>query len=367
MSQQPEPEPERRASRHAAARPAHRAPSRPAQPPGSQVFLTGSDPVVLQDLADRIVDLNERAEAAHGFTRGELIGRRTEELIAPESREHLAGIWQHCRAGKEVRDVPLVRLTSAGQRVPVLLDAFPVLDRSQRVVAIGVLTRDFSEIKRRDELQRALRRAEDRAEERERRALARDLHDSVGQLLALARIRLHELQEQLTGEPGGRVTEVERLVAEVERRIRTLTFRVSPSGLREESLWAAAEELAEDLLQGYGLHVTVVEQGEPQPLDDETRFALFRGMRELLINVARHAHTDKARVQIEHEAGAVAVLVEDRGAGFDAAQPAGFGLFGIRDRLQRLGGRLELESAPGDGTRARMIVPLPGGASEASP
>lgn len=94
----------------------------------------------------------------------------------------------------------------------------------------------------------------------------------------------------------------------------------------------------------------------------ELREALFRSLRELLINVARHARTDKAEVCLAEEDGVVSVLVEDEGIGFEVGRGGnpGFGLVSLRERLEALGGRLEIDSQVGRGTRARLVVPVPG-------
>jgi signal transduction histidine kinase len=266
---------------------------------------------------------------------------------------------------------PLVALTEAAERIAEG-------DFDHRVAVhsndeLGTLARAFNSMAQdiaghtrtiRDENAEAQRRAATRAAEsaeaRERRALARDLHDALSQSLALAGTKLAAMR----GEAGGsslaaRLGEVQSLIANADERARTLTFRLSPPVLHDLGIVAAAEWLAEDLGHQFGLHVSVRDDGLLKPLGEEIREALFRSLRELLINVARHSQVDKAQVGLVREGEVLTVTVADGGIGFDLSRRgAGFGLMSVRERLEELGGELEIESAPGLGTHARMIVPL---------
>jgi PAS domain S-box-containing protein len=209
---------------------------------------------------------------------------------------------------------------------------------------------------------RAAVQAAERAEARERRALANDLHDTLSQALALARTKLAALREE-AGElkRAARLRDIESLIAEADERTRTLTFRLSPPILHDLGLAAAADWLAEDLQRQFGLHVKVSAAGWRESLPLETREAVFRSLRELLINVARHAETDEADVSLASEGNTLILTVADGGIGFDVGRggTAGFGLVSTRERLSALGGRLEIESELGRGTRARLVVPTP--------
>lgn len=212
------------------------------------------------------------------------------------------------------------------------------------------------------ELESKLRRAAAAAavaEDRERRRLAGDLHDDVGQLLTLAGMKLGLLRRG-AADPAleARVREVEELVTRVHQRTESLTFQLSPPVLHDMGLAAAAEWLAEEMERSYALRVFVEHAGEP-PLDEAARITLFRALRELLINVARHAGTHEARVSLTREDDALTVTVVDGGVGFEPTRRgAGFGLVSLRERVQGLGGTFGIDSGTGQGTRARMTVPL---------
>ena len=222
------------------------------------------------------------------------------------------------------------------------------------------LQKEISERKRLEEELRAAASEATMAEERERRKLAVDLHDGVGQLLGLASMKLGALRTSI--ESFGlapEVRELEQIVIEVQRCSSSLVFQLSPPTLHDVGLVAAAHSLAEDMQRRFGLHVTVEENGERQLLDEATRTTLFRALSELLVNVAKHAETGDADIRFAWQDRLVEITIEDDGAGFDpSAATSGYGLFSIRERLTRLGGSAEIESSPGKGTRTVLAAPI---------
>jgi signal transduction histidine kinase len=199
-------------------------------------------------------------------------------------------------------------------------------------------------------------------EERERRDIATFLHDRIGQELALIKLKLETLRGCGREDEHNRVIDhVCDLAGDVLRSTRTLTFEVSPPILHELGLVPALEWLADHTRSRHGLAVTV--DAQPiTPLDDDIKTLVFRSTNELLNNVVRHASATSVMIRVRPVAHALRVEVDDDGRGFqpDRLVHAGaFGLFSIRERLTHVGGRLELVSAPGEGTRASIVAPLP--------
>ena len=201
-------------------------------------------------------------------------------------------------------------------------------------------------------------------EERERRRLATDLHDHVGQILALAQIKLGAIRESASStqlvEP---MDEVRRLIEQTIQYTRSLTFELSPPILYDLGFEAAVEWLAELMQEQQGITVKVQADRSSKPMYDEIRVILFQTVRELLGNVVKHANAKNIRVFIAREEAALQVRIEDDGLGMgssaDAANgPSGFGFFSIKERLQYLGGQLDVVSEPGWGTRVTLQVPL---------
>jgi signal transduction histidine kinase len=197
------------------------------------------------------------------------------------------------------------------------------------------------------------------AEDRERRRLAQDLHDDLGQLLSLAAMKLGALRDSAgPGDAQEQIRRIEELVGDAHAHTESLTFQLSPPILHDQGLVPAAEWLAEDLERRYDVRVSIDDDGAPKPLDEANRLALFRTLRELLINVARHAGVKEARVRIWSDGGRVHLEVRDHGLGFDPGTPGGgFGLLSAGETLRSLGGNLEIQAALGGG--ARVVAELP--------
>jgi signal transduction histidine kinase len=207
------------------------------------------------------------------------------------------------------------------------------------------------------------------AEERERRRIAGELHDQVGQSLALAKIKLDALRSSATSQPAEEVlADVSKTLQQLMDETRLLTFDLSSPILYELGFEAAVSEwLNEQVRDKHGIATEFADDGQPKPLGDDVRMLLFRNVRELLINCIKHANADKVRVGIRRIDGSIEVTVEDNGVGFDpteartmVAKKAGFGLFSIRESLEELGGRFEIESKRGAGCRVIMTAPLKG-------
>ena len=203
-------------------------------------------------------------------------------------------------------------------------------------------------------------------EEEEKRHLATELHDSIGQLLALCRIKLGEL-EKMTEASDARslVRDVEERLEEIIWKTRSLTSELGPSVLYQLGLEPALDWLVEYMQEQYGILTKVKFTGKSELVNEELRVFLFRTVQELLLNVSKHAKTDKAQVSISTENESVQISVEDKGVGFDPAdmeissgKDVGFGLFSIRERIHYFGGKLELRTNPGEGTQVRITVPI---------
>jgi signal transduction histidine kinase len=204
---------------------------------------------------------------------------------------------------------------------------------------------------------------ESRIEERERHSIAADLHDYVGQNLAVLLFKLAALGKTLSSpENIVRLKEIREIIGRTIQYTRSLTVELSPPVLTEIGLEAAVESLAEEIQKTYGMRITIADDGQPKQADDETRYLLFRIVRELLMNVVKHAKASVVTICLARSDDIMHIAVEDNGIGFDAEKGAvrgsGFGLFAIRERLKRVGGYFEIDSRSGSGTKVILSVPL---------
>jgi len=204
------------------------------------------------------------------------------------------------------------------------------------------------------------------AEERERRRIASEIHDHIGQSLAVARMELGALRESLPSDTLRKnVDEIKDLVEKTIQYTRSLTFEISPPILYELGFEAAVEWLGEQIVEKRGIRFCLKDDGQLKPLEDEIRIILFTAVREILMNIVKHAKAQKALVSIQKQGRNLRIGIEDDGSGFDIAKKGfdiskagGFGLFSVRERLKHTGGNMEIKSRPGVGTIVTLEAPL---------
>jgi signal transduction histidine kinase len=204
-----------------------------------------------------------------------------------------------------------------------------------------------------------------RLEDQERKRIADELHDTVGQNLAIAKLKLSLLREGGGEAARGEFDEIAGLIDRTIQFSRSLTGELSPPLLYEFGLEAAAKWLAEQTQAKHGLPVGVLPCGALPPLAREMRVLLYKVLRELLFNVVKHANATQASVRLAVEGETFHLEVSDDGVGFDRGAPrrdpvslSGFGLFSIRERLRSWNGVLEIGAAEGGGSRVCVRVPV---------
>jgi PAS domain S-box-containing protein len=201
------------------------------------------------------------------------------------------------------------------------------------------------------------------AEEQERRRIAVDLHDQIGQALAAARLKMMSAYERTSGEARDAIQGALDLVAQTIADTRTLMFDLSPPVLYDLGLREALSWLAEEVEGRHGVHIEITEYGAPPQLDETTAAILFRSVRELLMNVVKHSEARQVHVSLRTEVDRYEIEVRDRGRGFDLdaatrSSGGGFGLFSVREQMSRLRGTLAIVAAPTQGTRVTLGVPI---------
>jgi two-component system, NarL family, sensor kinase len=206
------------------------------------------------------------------------------------------------------------------------------------------------------------------AEERERRQIAENLHDHLGQALAIMKMRLMRLRgDAVLGGHGDELGELVTLSNQAIRYTRDLTFELSPPVLYELGLGPAIEWLGEQISRKHGHKIKVRDRCKLN-LPDEIKVMLWKSTRELLHNVVKHAGAKKITITLETRGDDLSLTITDDGVGFDLAEArrhAGenFGLFSIEERLHQLGGRMTVESAESRGTKVCLIASISGRAS----
>jgi len=197
----------------------------------------------------------------------------------------------------------------------------------------------------------------------ERQRLARELHDSVSQALYGIVLGMRSARTLLERNPGQLAGLLESIHSQAKTgltEMRTLIFELRPESLEADGLVIALKKHAETVEARYGLHIEV-EMGEELPLPFIVKEALYRISQEALHNIVKHAHATIATLRLREDDRATGIVLEisDNGIGFEPGQsfPGHLGLQSMRERLARLGGRLEIMSAPGQGTLIRAMLP----------
>ena len=205
---------------------------------------------------------------------------------------------------------------------------------------------------------RRLGRAVWRVQEDERRRLARDLHDGIGQNLTALKHRLAQLEGELPPEHRGRVQAAMALCHDTLEDTRQMSRLLRPPILDDLGLEPALRWLARSVGEAAGIEVEL-EAGDLPTLDGDLQTLLFRVAQEALNNVAKHAQARRVLVRLVQRGPVLLLDVADDGRGFEPSPASGgSGLGGMRERVRLYGGKLELHSAAGEGTRLRVTVPL---------
>ena len=200
--------------------------------------------------------------------------------------------------------------------------------------------------------------------DRERQKIAEDLHDHIGQNLALAKMKLGALNSSLGGEHSALVAGISDLISHTIADTRSLIHELHPEWRSEVSLKQALDWLAKQTQAKYGLPCVIEFGALPKPLKKDVQEVLFQAVRELVVNTVKHARASKVRIIGGCEKGWIRIQVIDDGRGFDPSKlfspttkTGGFGLMIIRARLGSLGGNLYFHSRAGAGTSAMIALP----------
>lgn len=265
---------------------------------------------------------------------------------------------------------------------------FPVVGAGNTVTGVAVFSRDITERKhyadalknanedlemRVDERTASLAKANEqirqmsfillKAEEQERMRIAAELHDQVGQTLLLAKMKVDALASEAGA--AGSSTDISSLLEQCLQDIRTLTFTIRPPLLETAGIEAALEWLCKSIYENYQLQVDYSSDCRSIHLNNEQRYSFYMAVRELLLNVAKHAGVDNAGLSLKTEGSDLVVQVRDTGSGFETetgtclpAGGPGFGLFNVAQRISLLGGRCHIDSQPGKGTVVTLTIPM---------
>jgi len=352
-------------------------------------FRHSITPLVILDREFNFIRVNEAYAKAYARDVSEYPGRNHFEMYPSDAKAtfeevvrtrkpfaalaHPFAFPDHPDWGTTYWDWTLVPLTGDDGEVESLV--FSLKDVTESVRAHEQLKALNATLADRARQLRALALELTRSEHRQRRRLAQMLHDHLQQMLVGARMSLSMARRRTDSEALAKsLDDADALLGESIEASRTLTVELSPPILHDAGLVPALDWLGRWMGERHGLTVDVQGEEGPEPDSEDVRVLIFHAVRELLFNVVKHAGVRQARVTVQREQGWMHVSVIDEGPGFDPDKTnAGrgglkaFGLFSIRERLEAIGGRLEVVAEPGAGTCVTLVTPLslsPGGETD---
>jgi len=316
-----------------------------------------------------VIQINDTELRWLGYQREEIVRRiRLTDLLPAEARAEFESAFEALKRGARVRDLQIEMQRRDGSAFPILLSATAVTDGSGQFLRSRASVFDISRRRHAEEEARgyarrlkAMSQRAVEAQEAERRRIAHELHDSMGQTLTALNINLNIIKGRLAPAPdaviASRLADSLKLVEATVDNTRRVIADLRPAVLDDYGLAAALRWYAEQFSARTGVAVRVFGQ-DPRPrLASTVEATLFRIAQESLTNVAKHAAAREARVLLETRDGRFFLSVVDDGRGFDPARlrcpdnSHGWGLMIMRERADADGGELHVESAPGQGTR----------------
>ncbi len=323
-----------------------------------------TQPTLISEQVDRLGRNIRQAATENGSKR-----LRSQVSIAPDQAADLWEVSLWLAREVEQRGKAEASLRNISTRLEIL-----VRNRTMELLDMNRLLQD--EIHERQQYEKKLEKYQKRlravasemlaVEERQRRQIAVDLHDRIGQSLSISRMAMDSILELENLEDiRQQVTQVSEILQQTLQDTRTLTFELCPPVLHELGIGPALEWLAEVMEERYGLHVRISCESLTSYTGKPILTLAFRCIRELLMNVVKHAGIDRAMVKVWQVNSHLHLQVKDKGEGFSTTnleledeQVGGFGLFSVQERVKNIGGSIKIESAVGRGTCVSLIIPL---------
>jgi signal transduction histidine kinase len=236
---------------------------------------------------------------------------------------------------------------------------WPVHEARWMITNMERLQQSQDSLRASQERYRSLSRRLIEQQEHERAALARELHDQLGQSLVALSLNLELMKGELSPASSGRVAESKQAIEKMIEQVRTLAFELRPSMLDEFGLAGALRLLVARHGERSGARATFTATPADVRAPAEIETACFRIAQEALSNIARHAHAQRVEVKLAAKDGAIELMVKDDGVGFEVDQRrTGLGVVGMGERAELAGGHLDIKSAPGSGTTVIADFPL---------
>src|ERR1051325_4959593 len=332
-----------------------------------ELFENARDAVYVHDLDGNYIRVNRATEALSGYKREEIVGRNFIEFVAPEHVRYVRKSFyaRLAEQGETAFEVDVI--AKDGRRAPVEVRSRAIYENGVMVGVQGT-ARDITERKLAQDALQMFSRQLIEAQEDERRRIARELHDQIGQVLTAVKMNLHAVGRVCdTREAGAHIKDNIEAVDEALRLVRDLSVDLRPPLLDDLGLVTALHWYVDRYARRSEISAEVIiDLKDPnERFSREVETACFRIAQEALTNVARHARANKVSLRLRKKQEVLFLTIKDDGKGFDpkalrrrAPRVATLGLIGMQERAHAAGGVLEISSAPSKGTEIRLQLPL---------
>jgi PAS domain S-box-containing protein len=333
------------------------------------IVNSSRDAIVSKDLNGVIQSWNSGAESVFGYTADEVIGKSITILIPKDRLYEEENILAQVHRGEHISHYETIRQRKDGTLLDISLTVSPVRDANGIITGASKIARDITERRRTEAAVREremMSRLVD-AQEAERHRIARDLHDHLGQQLTALRLKLESIRVNAASHPDivDEVAETQVYASRIDLDLNYLAWELRPTELDHLGLSDALSSFVREWSKTYGIeaefHTSITIGGRYHP-DLETN--LYRIVQEALNNILKHAKADSVSVLLEQRSDLLVLIIEDNGTGFEpgarsrnGSSGKGLGLIGMRERTALLGGTLEIESRPNEGTTVFARVP----------
>ncbi len=332
------------------------------------LFDNASEAIWVHDVDRTILVANKASEKLTGYTPQELVGMNVTKFLTAEFLESAREVRRKLLEGETIEQPYEQRLIRKGGITGIVEMATSLVIAGGKVIGFQNIARDVTEERQMQENRRYYVQQITRAQEDERKRIARELHDDAAPLLLL----LLQRMDSITSRPRSKLSEYLKVEMEDLRRqalaslegLRRCAQDLRPRILDDLGLIPALEWMADTLGKNYGIDTRVEVAGTERTLPAEVQLLLFRIAQEALSNIRKHAQASLAVIKLEFESNKVRLTVSDNGKGFEVpgrveglASNGKLGIMGMHERARLLGGSLKIQSHPGRGTQVIAEVP----------
>ncbi len=334
------------------------------------IVAFSEDAIIGLSSGGSVTSWNAGAERTYGYTAGEMLGQTLAHITSPERQAEMDAMLASVQIGQAVQAAETVHIQKSGSRIDTSVTISPIFGKNKQILGASLIARDITGPKQAekklqeytDQLQFLSHRLVE-VQENERRFIARELHDEIGQILTGLKLIMEVIPRLPPETLAEKLAQAQALVGELIARVSRMTLDLRPPMLDDLGLLPTLLWHFNRFTSLTGIQVAFKHAGlENQRFEPQIEIAAYRIIQEAVTNSARHAGPARVQVWVYADQERLTIQVQDDGQGFDAQamllSGKASGLVGIRERAEILGGSLAIQTGPQEGTRLDVEIPL---------